>query len=714
MGKALIVFSDGTGNKGGVTNDTNVWRLYQMLDRSGGDQLTFYDDGVGTQTFSPVKAVSGAVGWGISRNIRQAYTFLVKNFEPGDRIYMFGFSRGAYTVRCLLGMLNDCGLVHRRRDDGSTRTSREIEALVMESFKAYRSLDRKKATRVRHRNQPVPANFIGVWDTVDAVGLPFDRFLYPLLRFGYALIGRRPYKFRDQVVGGTQYARQALAIDDERLTFHPNYWHRGGSWAPLPEPEHTNSNAQSVDVSQVWFAGMHSSCGGSYPKDGLAYVTLDWMIGELFEAKQAVCVSDDRSQPSSDGTLKLRHEDVQKVRDLANEGDNLHDSREGIAAFYRYAPRRLARIGTTDQPIQVHVSVLNRIRRRVEDYAPLFIQQVAGVERSPRLAFTAQGTTTIGPSRHALKETTDDLQASETFPTLPLSVDGHLTRLVWIRRLVFSLFFTLTVLGLLLGVTIEPMKDWTAVPTEKVVMLTGSSDEQGPCVQLRPKNEPKLLNALAAGQCATVTIDAALKNRTGIWLESDKSYRFRLATPTGWQDLDHPASPVDGRATSGFVDWLRRTSYLPAANYMELIGMVDGEVFSIGALSRSEDSASPVRSGELVAFANEPVWADRFFENNTGTVELTVSAVGPVNDTGTNDHPSQSFHNFRAWIAGMLKTVLPGAFERLADNAASFWRYSTFWIVTIALMHGSGRWLKKRMNRFARRAWDDRVDGIKP
>ncbi|MEM9315864.1 MAG: DUF2235 domain-containing protein [Pseudomonadota bacterium] len=722
MGKALIVFSDGTGNKGGVTNDTNVWRLYQMLDRSGGDQLTFYDDGVGTQTFSPIKAVSGAVGWGISRNIRQAYTFLVKNYESGDRIYMFGFSRGAYTVRCLLGMLNQCGLV-RRQDGDTARSSQSIDALVMESFKAYRALDRHKAEEVKRRNQSVPIHFIGVWDTVDAVGLPFDKFLYWGLRIPYALFGKRPYKFRDQIIGGTRYARQALAIDDERLTFHPNYWQgRGSDGTQVPGSE--NADPPKVDVDQVWFAGVHSNCGGSYPKDGLAYVTLDWMIGELLTAEEAVCVGN-QSQPASDGKLKLRHDDVQKVRDLANDGDNLYDSREGIAAFYRYSPRRLAEFATTDQPIRIHVSVLERIRRRVQDYAPLFIQQVEGVKGGPRLAFTASLGRDIGPSRYALpgmgkgkggavkqdaEESDSGKQdAGEEFPTLPLAVDASLKRQVWIRRLVFSVFFSLTLLGLLLGLTIEPLKDWTAVGTEEVVMLTESFDEQSPCARLERDEESGLRKALEEGQCATVTIDATRKNRTGIWLEADKAYRYEFGEHTLWQDKGIPATPAEGHQTSGIVDWFRHTSYLPDANFMELVGLVDGDVFSIGALSDSGNTASPGRPGELVAFTNEPVWADCFFENNTGTVELTVTALAS-SSAQKNDAEPQTFHDFRAWMAGMLKAILPGAFEQLADNAASFWRYSLFWISTIVLMYASGRTLKKRMNEFARKAWDERLD----
>jgi uncharacterized protein (DUF2235 family) len=100
-GKNIVLCSDGTGNAGGKGRGTNVWRLFQAVDLSKGDQVAFHDDGVGTQDFKFLKAIGGATGAGLGQNIRQLYASLVRVYDDGDRVYLFGFSRGAYTVRSL-------------------------------------------------------------------------------------------------------------------------------------------------------------------------------------------------------------------------------------------------------------------------------------------------------------------------------------------------------------------------------------------------------------------------------------------------------------------------------------------------------------------------------------------------------------------------------------------------------------------------------------
>ena len=113
--KNIVICSDGTGNRGGKTHGTNVWRIFNAVDRYHPDikQITYYDDGVGTDDILWLRLLGGAFGYGISRNIRQAYGFLAMNYEEGDRVFLFGFSRGAFTVRSLAGMICRCGLLTR-------------------------------------------------------------------------------------------------------------------------------------------------------------------------------------------------------------------------------------------------------------------------------------------------------------------------------------------------------------------------------------------------------------------------------------------------------------------------------------------------------------------------------------------------------------------------------------------------------------------------
>lgn len=452
MTKALIVFSDGTGNKGGVTHDTNVWRLYQMIDRTGGEQLTWYDDGVGTQNWSPLKAFSGAVGWGLSNNIKQAYTFLVRNYDPGDRIYLFGFSRGAYTVRALQGMLNSCWLV-RRHEGGKSRTSLELDTLIDEAFHAYRRARNGSRLRreQRKRNCFVTTEFIGVWDTVDAVGMP--TITKGISKIWEKTVGTRLYGFHDQMVKGARHARQALSIDDARTTFHPNYWNQVGCYWESVEDAREEDNLKTgkpVDVNQVWFAGVHSNCGGSYPKDGLAYVTLEWMIKELLEA----------TKHPDEGRIRLRQEEVEGVRDLANDGDLLYDSRAGIAAFYRYSPRRL---GSEEfdryqqQPIQVHASVFARIHKRADNYAPLFIAARDGGKAG--IAYTADGRSRYRRSGPALPPQLQR-EPDMDFPKLDDQVTAALSRLVTTRALLQRVLYGWLALGAFAGLAATPLGVW--------------------------------------------------------------------------------------------------------------------------------------------------------------------------------------------------------------------------------------------------------------
>ena len=117
MNKNIILLSDGTGNGAAKRNKTNVWRLYDALDLHRDDQVAFYDDGVGSQEFLPFKLLGGAFGWGLKRNIRELYKFLCRNYKSGDRIYLFGFSRGAFTVRLLAGMIAYCGVYTERSEE---------------------------------------------------------------------------------------------------------------------------------------------------------------------------------------------------------------------------------------------------------------------------------------------------------------------------------------------------------------------------------------------------------------------------------------------------------------------------------------------------------------------------------------------------------------------------------------------------------------------
>lgn len=378
MSKNIVICSDGTGNSGGKRRGTNVWRVFNAVDRHHGDceQLTFYDDGVGTHNVRPLRLLGGAFGWGLSRNIREAYEFLALNYEVGDRIFLFGFSRGAFTVRSLAGMICRCGLL--KRDALLEGGRRERERTVKRILHAYRSVKEPlcsaNAEEIRKQLgiddlclQTVPIHFVGVWDTVDAVGVPFDELKYWIDRFWRLVFKRRPWDFRNhEPHPAIRHACQALALDDERKTFHPLVWEIPNSDPKDevdPDPSDPDENdvpeAEGDDgardgeqtVRQVWFAGVHSNVGGGYPKDSLSLVPLLWMMRQA-----AAC------------GLRFLDRKWDEFREDADPHGRLYDSRTGWGMFYRYA-RRDPYAGPDDSPA-VHESVFDRIERATDYYAP--------------------------------------------------------------------------------------------------------------------------------------------------------------------------------------------------------------------------------------------------------------------------------------------------------------------------------------------------------
>ena len=373
--KRIVLLSDGTGNGAAKRHKTNVWRLYDALDLQREDQIAMYDDGVGSQQFLLFKLLGGAFGWGLKRNVIELYMFLCRNYcagdsvEESDRIYLFGFSRGAFTVRVLAGLIAACGLCTGFRSD------RELHAMARANYETYRKkYDRWRLStpfawiRDRLRNGACTVGhavvrpqiaFVGVWDTVDAYGLPvdelvglWDRFIFPL-RFKDGKLSKQVLK-----------ACHALSIDDERHTFHPVLWDESTECSPgCMEDECKECVAGRIE--QVWFPGVHSDVGGGYPRHGLALVSLDWMISKV-----------EASAANPLGLTFLSHLREEYARRCDWSGIQ-HDSRAGLRAFYRYKPRSIEilcrRAGATGGKTglaKIHGSVFERIREKVVPYAP--------------------------------------------------------------------------------------------------------------------------------------------------------------------------------------------------------------------------------------------------------------------------------------------------------------------------------------------------------
>lgn len=313
----IVICADGTWNRPeeDIEKDfpTNVLRLARAIKPASGNlkQHVFYDWGLGSY-HSNLSA--GATGRGIHKNILDGYRYIVQNYAHNDKIYLFGFSRGAYTVRALSGLINNCGIL--KRADAR---------LIAEAWKIYKSPLKKnhprgesaKAFCDEHCHRSRNIHFVGVWDTVGALGIPFS------------LMGlfENHDEFYDTKMGSNvSIARHALAIDEQREDFEPTIW--------TPRP--------GVDLKQVWFAGVHADIGGSYPPDksGLnaSDIPLAWMIDQATTAGLTI-------EPH----LRASLTDGSKAK--------LHQSRNHVYRFKSPLHRPLV---IEDKPTLIHNSVRTR------------------------------------------------------------------------------------------------------------------------------------------------------------------------------------------------------------------------------------------------------------------------------------------------------------------------------------------------------------------
>lgn len=361
--KRIIVCSDGTGNTAIKGRGTNVFKLFEAIDLNGhrknpklDAQVAIYDDGVGTENLTLLKLIGGAFGWGLSHNVKQLYKELVRIYDPGDEIYVFGFSRGAFTVRTLVGFIGTCGLVDRNNKQNSTFAG--LNKSVNDAYKAYRKCYRpwlwrmfgqpsndagrtfKEANSIK---ADVRIKFIGVWDTVDAVGVPFR-----IADIWNAAVYQ--FKFSDHDLSEiVDRACHALSIDEDRLSFSPVLWNEGDG---------------ETRITQVWFAGVHSNIGGGYPKQGMSLVALDWML------TQAAC---------RDG-LRINPIEREYFEDHANVDDKLYEPRTGIGIFYRWKIRDIKALCCAHQvKPKIHLTAIERIAHGTDNYAPGNIPNNANV-----------------------------------------------------------------------------------------------------------------------------------------------------------------------------------------------------------------------------------------------------------------------------------------------------------------------------------------------
>lgn len=256
----VVIAIDGTWNRPdqvdrGRQVPGNVVKMVRAVAHEAAmPQLKYYDNGVGTDGWVD-KLWGGVAGRGLFGSMRQAYHWLAQHYQPGDRLFLFGFSRGAFTVRSLAGMLALCGLPADR--------GRDLSGPAAAVYRLHHAGKRQHEAALFRREQAchdVPVHFLGVWDTVGAMGLP--------TRGPVGYLTRKRHQFHSVCLAdNVRHARQALAINEQRAAFEPSLW-----MPPCPP--------QVQSVQQLWFAGVHSNIGGGYVDAGLSDIALRWMMDE--------------------------------------------------------------------------------------------------------------------------------------------------------------------------------------------------------------------------------------------------------------------------------------------------------------------------------------------------------------------------------------------------------------------------------------------------
>jgi uncharacterized protein (DUF2235 family) len=326
MPKRLVMCCDGTWNSADQVAPTNVSRFALAVasrDSNGEEQRAFYHAGVGTKQGERFRG--GAFGFGLSRDVRDTYRFIVQNYEPGDEIFLVGFSRGAFTARSTAGLIRNSGVLRPENIDK-----------IDQAYSLYRSRDARTHPRSveaalfrRTYAHESRIRFIGVWDTVGALGVPLD---------GMRLVNiiNRRWQFHDTDLSTwVDAAFQALAIDERRAPFKPTIWTQ-------------QADAGKQRLEQVWLTGVHSDVGGGYPDRALAQIALLWLVDKAQECGLSFD-SEGFASPARDA-LGL-----------------LHDSR---VRFYRLLPQTDRAIGLVDHGHEYASSTAVERYARIKTYRP--------------------------------------------------------------------------------------------------------------------------------------------------------------------------------------------------------------------------------------------------------------------------------------------------------------------------------------------------------
>lgn len=373
----IAIFCDGTWNSPTIDQPTHVVRLFDKTAKTNA-QSTEYFSGVGTGEDEPnafskalMKLGGGAFGWGLNENIKRAYAYLCERYEPGDEIFIFGFSRGAYTARSLAGMIRKCGILENITDDAldtafalyrkpgpanhpdALRILKQRRRLSPRAATSQADLDWRTVTP--WEGDPVAfhqveVRYLGIWDTVGSLGIPA-----PLLG-PIATLWNAKYRFHDTMLSSmVKSARHAVALDERRVFYRPALW--DNLEASRDDPGlNRGDRTENRPYQQVWFTGTHAIVGGSAPKARkLTGQSLRWI-----------------AQGAADAGLQIEVDDL-----LDAQPDPLADSHslQQPPFLYTVAGNLLKWRMGPGHPIDLHPSADARVKAR-RDYRPRSLRKL--------------------------------------------------------------------------------------------------------------------------------------------------------------------------------------------------------------------------------------------------------------------------------------------------------------------------------------------------
>src|SRR5439155_2618785 len=389
--------------------------------------------------------LGGAFGLGLRRNVIALYKFACRNYrDADDELFGFGFSRGAFTIRIVMGLIDSQGLV--KADNEA-----ELHSLASAAYRAYRR-DRYHHLKfeapyqwIRNKFGPhyppkevrrdVKIRFVGVWEPVAAYGRPVDEMTRGIHQYIWPI--ELP---NNRLSASVARACQALALDEERTTFHPQLW---------DETAGINGNTAGPDVdgrrfikderiSQVWFAGVHTNVGGGYPDDALDYIPFVWMITE---AKRCGLKfkSDYANAPPNPDLLISDPDTFKNAISKRDKDGRLYDPRKGLGGYYRYGPRKLVPFlypetrKQEDDEIgvgiaKIHESAFRRIENHAHAYAPVGLP--------PYYRVVKEDGEIVSPDKFRIGPVAEPFETSTAAAQRALAQE-HVWNEVWKRRITY-------------------------------------------------------------------------------------------------------------------------------------------------------------------------------------------------------------------------------------------------------------------------------------